>query len=182
MNCPNCKTAELKPTTLETALPGYVCGQCQGNWIASGDYGRWRERRVPRPSEQRHEELEIAVMDTERIKFCPECRRMMLRYLVGRGTGIGLDQCTGCNGMWFDGGEWELLRQRNLHDEVHSVFTAAWQDAVRREELRSRLDAIHRERFGSDYEEIKRLRAWIETHPERVRIIAFLTDPDPYRP
>jgi Zn-finger nucleic acid-binding protein len=106
----------------------------------------------------------------------------MLRYKVGHGTGIALDQCAACNGMWFDRGEWDLLKGRNLYDEVHLVFTAPWQSAVRKEESRTRLDAIYRQRFGSDYDEVRRIREWIYGHPERDHIIAFLTDPEPYRP
>jgi len=79
-------------------------------------------------------------------------------------------------------GEWDVLKGRNLHDEAHLVFTAPWQDAVRREESRVRLDALYRQRFGADYDEIKRIREWLRHHPDRDHVVAFLTDPEPYRP
>jgi Zn-finger nucleic acid-binding protein len=181
MNCPICSGVSLTQTTLEADLPGYVCEQCHGNWISSREYWRWLERHGPTLPEKAPDGPEVEAVDTEQIKTCPECRRLMLRYQVGHGTGIGLDQCGACNGIWFDRGEWDLLKSRNLHDEVHLVFTAPWQSAVRKEASRARLDAIYRQRFGADYDEVKRIRSWVDAHPARDQILAFLTDHDPYR-
>jgi Zn-finger nucleic acid-binding protein len=182
MNCPVCKNSLLTQTTLEVELPAYACEQCHGNWISAREYWRWLERHGPSLPEKAPEGPEVDAVDTVQVKVCPECRLMMLRYQVGHGTGIGLDQCGGCGGIWFDRGEWELLKNRNLHDEVHAVFTVPWQSAVRREASRERLEEIRRQRFGVDYEEIKRIRSWIEAHAARDQIIAFFTDPDPYQP
>jgi Zn-finger nucleic acid-binding protein len=182
MNCPHCKTEALTRIALDENLPAYVCKRCGGNWISSREYWRWLEAHGPTLPEKAYEGPDIAPADTQEIKICPECKHLMLRYKVGHGTGIALDQCGGCNGLWLDGGEWDALKGRNLHDEVHLVFTAPWQSAVRREESRTRLEAIHRRRLGEDYEEVKRIRTWIDRHPERAQILAFLTDPDPYSP
>lgn len=181
MNCPVCKTEKLGHTTLDEQVPAYECRECRGHWISSREYWQWLEQHGPTLPEQPGGGPEIVVLDSKQVKVCPECRRLMLRYQVGHGTGIGLDQCSACNGIWFDRGEWDLLKSRNLHDEVHMVFTAPWQTAVRRDESRERLDGIYRQRFGDDYDEVKRIRAWIDGHPEREKIVAFLTDPDPYR-
>jgi Zn-finger nucleic acid-binding protein len=182
MNCPVCKKALLTQTSLEAELPAYECKQCRGNWISAREYWRWLERHSPTLPEKATDVADVEAADTVQVKVCPDCRQTMLRYLVGHGTGIGLDQCGGCGGIWFDRGEWDLLKSRNLHDEVHGVFTAPWQSAVRREASRARLETIHRQRLGADYEEIKRIRSWIDGHSARDQIIAFLTDPDPYQP
>ena len=44
------------------------------------------------------------------------------------------------------------------------------------------LEKIYERHFGQDYPEIKRIRQWLEKHPERDRIVAFFNDPDPFSP
>ena|SRR5215510_10387384 len=181
MNCPVCKIVSLTRMELDENLPAYACAGCRGTWLSSREYWRWLDAHGPTLPEKQYEGPAITPADSSLVKICPECRRLMLRYMVGHGTGIALDQCAACNGMWFDRGEWDLLKGRNLHDEVHLVFTAPWQSAVRKEESRSRLDDVYRHRFGADYDEVKRVREWIHGHRECEQIIAFLTDPEPYR-
>jgi hypothetical protein len=68
-----------------------------------------------------------------------------------------------------------------LHDEVHKVFTASWQNHARKEERKRNLERIYLNRFGSkDYMEINRIREWICLHPRRQELLAFLNDVDPY--
>jgi len=181
MNCPVCTSLTLSRTDLDENLPAYSCSGCGGAWLSSREYWRWLDSHGPALPETPPQLTAITAADSPKVKICPECRRLMLRYNVGHGTGIALDQCPACNGIWCDRGEWDLLKSRNLHDEVHLVFTAPWQTAVRKEESRARLDAIYRQRFGSDYDELIRIRGWVYNHPERDHIIAFLTDPEPYR-
>ena len=104
----------------------------------------------------------------------------MLRYRVGRGLSFYLDHCGSCNGVWFDRNEWEALKQRNLHDEVHLVFSNAWQNQLRQEEARDILDTIYSEKFQEDYEKIKEIKAWLDDHPERSQILSYSSNPDPY--
>jgi Zn-finger nucleic acid-binding protein len=180
MKCPACKTADLSPTSLEADLPAAACVVCEGNWISSSAYWAWLERHGPTLSEKPYEGSELSVSDRQEVKLCPECRRLMLRYRVGHGVEFSLDQCAGCNGIWLDRDEWAALKGRNLHDEIHLVFTAPWQSEVRREETRRRLDEIYARRFGEDYEEIKRVKAWLDAHPDRSTVLAFFNDRDPY--
>jgi Zn-finger nucleic acid-binding protein len=181
MNCPVCKTVPLRPASLDDGLPAHTCAGCGGALVSSRDYWRWLDAHGPTLPEKADDGAGIVPADSPRVKVCAECGRLMLRYAVGHGTGFALDQCGACNAVWFDGGEWDALKGRNLHDEVHLVFTAPWQSGVRREEARARLDAIYRRRFGEDYEEVSRIREWVAAHPERDKIVAFLTDLDPYR-
>ncbi len=82
--------------------------------------------------------------------------------------------------MWFDRNEWEVLKSRNLHDDVHTIFTAFWQSGVRKEEMRKNLDYMYLTKFGEeDYAEIKRVRAWLDEHPRRTELLAYLNDRNP---
>jgi Zn-finger nucleic acid-binding protein len=105
----------------------------------------------------------------------------MTKYLVGRGLEFSVDHCAGCKGIWLDRNEWEALRKRNLHDDLHSMFTSFWQAEAHRQARKKRMEQIYIDRFGdNDYSEIKRIRLWLETKTNREELLAFLTDKNPY--
>ena len=180
MTCPVCKNTPLKSTALEQQLKASNCSSCQGQWIGATDYWQWLERQGETRPEKEPDSIPLEVADHQKAKLCPECRRIMLRYKVGHGLTFTLDQCSSCNGIWFDANEWEALRQRNLHDEVHLVFSAPWQAQVRREEARQVLAALYTEWFEDDYDKIKAFKAWMADHPQREKILDYLASTDPY--
>ena len=104
----------------------------------------------------------------------------MLRYQVGHTLDFAVDQCGHCNGVWLDPDEWKALKQRNLHDEIHLIFSAAWQSQRRKDEAQKLLSGIYAESFGTDYDKIRQVKAWLDAHPERRRIIDYLFNSDPY--
>jgi Zn-finger nucleic acid-binding protein len=114
------------------------------------------------------------------MKPCPECAFTMFKYRVGHGLEFHLDQCMGCKGIWFDKDEWETLRARNLHDDLHALFTAPWQAKASREDRKRRLEQMYIRKFGAeDYAEIKKVRGWLAEHEHKHELLAYLTDPDP---
>lgn len=180
MNCPACLTAQLAPSSLEESLASSKCEACGGNWIRGSEYWSWLARHGENLPEREEQTPGPSAPEPVEPRSCPECRSLMFRYKVGHGLGFTLDQCAACKGIWFDRDEWEALRARNLHDDINAVFTAPWQAAASREERRRRLEAMYVNKFGAgDYAEIKRVRAWLDAHPRRHELLAYLTDRDP---
>lgn len=180
MKCPVCKTASLKTAELESHLKAANCPKCEGTWIAATDYEHWLEKHGDRLPEKEPEGIAIAADDQQQAKLCPDCKRIMLRYKVGHGLNFRLDQCGSCNGIWFDTNEWDALKQRNLHDEVHLIFSAPWQAQVRQDEARQLLDGVYTQTFKADYGKIKDFKAWLDEHPERQAVLGYLASLDPY--
>jgi Zn-finger nucleic acid-binding protein len=181
MNCPVCKTPELISTDLESNLTSYRCPECGGNWIRGAEYWRWLERHGPNLPERSDQDSGLSLAEPGKHIDCPECRFRMVKYLVGHGFSFTLDQCGGCKGIWLDRNEWEVLKERNLHDDVNAMFTSFWQAEAQRELRRKRLEEIYISRFGADdYAEISRIRAWLLAHPKRPELLAYLTDKDPF--
>jgi hypothetical protein len=57
------------------------------------------------------------------------------------------------------------------------VFSDAWQFEVQREERRVQHEKLMIARLGqADWDEIQRVKAWIENHPRRVELFAVLTE------
>ncbi|HEX8070687.1 MAG TPA: zf-TFIIB domain-containing protein [Pyrinomonadaceae bacterium] len=181
MNCPVCKSTELARTDAETNLPAHDCPQCGGRWLRGREYWQWLGKHGPNLPERTYLDAPPVADADEVAKACPECGFPMFRFKVGHGLAFGLDQCPGCKGIWFDRDEWAELKRRNLHDDINAVLTAPWQAQVTRAERVHRLRQVYERKFGAaDYEEIKRVRAWLDAHPRKHELLAYLTDPDPY--
>ncbi len=180
MNCPVCQSEPLVEGLLEENLPSYACAACGGNWIRGRDYWHWLEKHGQNLPEITDPAPGQSSAEDPATKLCPECAFTMFKYGVGHGLEFHLDQCMGCKGIWFDRHEWESLRARNLHDDLHAIFTAPWQAEATREERGRRLEQMYIRKFGAeDYAEIKRVRAWLVPHKHKHELLAYLTDPDP---
>ena len=181
MNCPVCQSEDFAAAELDAGLQARRCGACGGHWVSGRDYWEWLQRHGENLPERREPSDGAAAPEDRRPKLCPECRSAMFRYTVGRGLGFGLDQCPACKGVWLDADEWEALRERNLHDDIHAIFTAPWQAEASREERRRRLEQIYLKRYGAeDFAEVRRVRDWLDSSARKQELLAYLTDPDPW--
>lgn len=181
MKCPVCKSPELAAADLEDGLRFFRCSQCSGRWIRGAEYWRWLEQHGPNLPERTETDNGLSPAEPGIHLDCPECRFRLVKYLVGHGFSFTIDHCAGCKGVWLDRNEWEALKERNLHDDLNSMFTSFWQDEAEREARKKRLERIYITRFGADdYAEIERVRAWLATRANKQDLLAYLTDKDPF--
>ncbi len=177
ITCPACQTADpLIRSEANAQLPSLRCGRCGGQWIREEHYYAWIER-SDRSSTPSAVEAAGQAQDTPRAKLCPECGRIMRRYAVGHGLDFIIDRCGTCAGIWFDANEWERLTHAGLADRVHFIFSAAWQaDILRTRQIHAAAQRL-REKIGpDDYDRLTALADWIEQHPHRTELAAYLTD------
>ena len=106
---------------------------------------------------------------------CPACGNTLHEMNAGSVT---VDVCTeGCGGIWFDRNEWEILVSRNLHDEVHYVFSAAWQSRLLDEETGEAYEKRIESIVGtSDYGKIRHTAQWIAAHPKKSTLISYIQE------
>ena len=181
MNCPVCKSTALVSSDLESNLPSLRCPNCLGNWIRGAEYWKWLEAHGPNLPERNDRDTGLSLAEPGLPIDCPECQFRMVKYLVGHGFSFTVDQCDGCKGIWLDRNEWDALKERNLHDDLNGMFTPFWQANAQKETRRQRLQQIYVSRFGAeDYEEIKKIRAWLDARKNKEEFLAYLTDRDPY--
>ncbi len=165
----------MQSVTLAGGLEAWRCAASGGHFISSNAYLKWlgdQPARLPHlpphgaTAEEDHEPAEA--------RICPESGTIMSRFKVGHGFPFSIDRSI-TGGIWLDGGEWEALKERNFHDEIHLVFTAPWQKHVRsaraadvyEERLRTTLGPELVDRLASVREELK-------GHPHRNLAISFL--------
>ncbi len=181
MLCPVCKTRKCNAVRLDENLEALRCASCGGHWISRPHYSAWLKGHGDPLPEKPLSAVQLDVQDIVAAKLCPGCRKILLKFRVGHGLDFSLDRCPGCGGVWFDRNEWEALRQKNLHDEIHRIFCTDWQRQVRREEMAAQLDRLYGNRLGMEcYERAKEIREWLRGQPQRQAILAFLADDDPY--
>lgn len=191
MKCPLCKDKELRETQLEKNFSALECDGCGGYWVHAIDYWRWLKEnghRLPghedpkkpsAPETSTVEGEEPEVVENIEAKICPDCGHFLTRRKVGHGIKFRIERCATCGGIWFDKNEWEILKQKKLHDEVHVIFSQEWQENILEDEIRKNIEEEYLNIFGEkDFEELKRIKKWITEHPEKSSIISFLCNTD----
>lgn len=182
MNCPVCKTDSLGEITLDHDLPARQCATCAGILLSSNAYMGWLRAKGDDLPEKPVSRPMNPTWDADLLKICPDCGRLMRRFKIFPDVDYTLDRRSHCNGIWFDHREWEALAERNLHDNLREFFTHPWQNNLRAGEAKTRMEAISLLKFGApDYEKIKDIRAWLQSHPQRNMLLAFLQAEDPYQ-
>jgi Zn-finger nucleic acid-binding protein len=176
--CPVCKESTLSNHELEPNLYSSQCRKCNGYWISADQYDKWMKLHGENLPEKPPEEgLNLLSGETTGARFCPECKYILIKYRVGHQVGFSLNRCGHCGGIWFDQNEWEIMKSRNLHDDVHLVFSEPWQSAIREEEHKAAMDDIWREQLGeTDLSEIRRIKTWLDKHPKSGELRAYLLD------
>jgi len=182
MKCPVCKTKQCLPVELADGLKAVTCDSCGGHWLSYRNYGAWLKDHGDTLPENPLAEIEFDVDDVRDAKLCPECQRILLKYKVGHGLDFFVDHCPGCGGIWLDRNEWEALQRKNLHDEIHKIFSTAWQKQVRGDRMKEKLEQAYTNRLGAEvYAEAKSIREWLQQQPQKQAILSFLADDDPYK-
>ncbi|MEO5913225.1 MAG: hypothetical protein ABIS50_03260 [Luteolibacter sp.] len=145
--------------------------------IQSHAYLQWLQQQPARlPHLPEPAEPASLSADSAGVLICPETGTFMSRFKVGHGFPFSIDRSV-TGGVWFDGGEWEALRQRNFHDEIHLVFTSPWQKQVRNEKAQATYEDTLNTSLGADLlERLTSLRAELMDHPHRNLALAYLTE------
>ena len=178
--CPVCTPAQLLVLqTLEPGLQVRGCPRCNGHWIRLADYWRWRAGKgVGTPEKAPANRKGPAAQEPIGHRRCPDDGQMLSRYRVGRGVAFTLERCANCEGIWLDANEWEVLKRRGLHDDLHRVFEEDWQREARTLEKSHQLEAVlMRALPPADYVKIREIKAWIDSHPQRNELYDVLGVP-----
>lgn len=171
--------SELLPLELETGLPAWRCPDSGGVYLKAADYWQWLANQPGRLETLPKSDHGATPADDSGApaRICPETSGLMSRFRVGHGLAFHIDRSP-TGGFWLDAGEWEALKERDFHDEIHRIFTGAWQKEVRTEQAREALDAQFRQLLGADdYTKVAEFREWMTTHPARHRMLAWLGEP-----
>lgn len=108
--CPVCKIALDLVTDSQTGLELDTCSNCLGVWFDAAELKEFysspelQKRLTPVGGAPMHHTYELS----SKARACPRCRKAMERPYV---SGIALDVCGHCRGIWFDHGELDKITE-----------------------------------------------------------------------
>lgn len=115
MQCPSCD-ATLETTDYE-GVRIEICPGCDGEWLDAGELRHIVKVREVRFSPEQREAVSavtkikpVPLKGYERNLVCPRCGGQTEPHNYGGDTGIVIDRCEGCGGVWLDGGELERIQ------------------------------------------------------------------------
>lgn len=110
MQCPKCHQS-LQGVDYE-GVHIEVCPHCQGHWLDSTELKNILHARQHRFTEQEciaaanaTKITGVKLKDLDRHLTCPKCGGTTHPINYGDDTGIIIDKCAACSGMWLDHGE-----------------------------------------------------------------------------
>ncbi len=174
MNCPICKSNTVS-TEVETGLDVEICEE-HGMWIPALSYWKWiATQNISYPPVINDGEFESGEMDTKSGKICNDCGQLLRRFAVGHGVSFHVDQCPNCTSIWLDAGEWEMLKKKNLHSAIHFMFSAPWQNKVRKIKEKEQYESLYRNKLGDEFfEEVQSFKKRILSHDDYSLIMTYL--------
>lgn len=114
--CPRC-TASLKTIDYD-GVEIETCPVCEGEWLDAGELReivqnverRFDPEDVKHLNSLRKRIVQVKELAHERL-LCPKCHGQKLRpFNYACGSGIILDKCPNCGGIWLDRGELEMVQ------------------------------------------------------------------------
>jgi Zn-finger nucleic acid-binding protein len=125
VDCPRCKNA-----LVEAKYEGYPvlrCPACNGFWVNGTVLHGLIEKReevIPQSAIEIAKKWHSSVFPKTRMEdelFCPNCGKKMCRHNYGYDSGVIVDSCEACCGVWLD--ESELIDLQ--------AFDQVWDDKAR---------------------------------------------------
>lgn len=145
------------------------CSNCAGTFVAAGAVAAPAEEQVPQDGGH-----------DARGGRCPIDRTIMTRtdvHLGGERGTIHLERCSSCRGIWFDGGEWSALAERQLLDRLDELWTVEWRGAQRRQRDEEAYERRLAETFGPELlGELRAVADRLRGHERRSQALAFIRE------
>lgn len=174
MICPACASTQFQPTQVEGGLPAERCQECSGVLVDLERYRAWRQT-MP-ALVQAAASAEPSVADGA-VRLCPKTGRIMARLKVDSQHPLRLDYSAAAQAIWLDAGEWDMLMSLDVHGQLDAIASDRWQASVQQAASRERMEQAMQARFGDDFAELARMRAWLDGRPNRSEMLAFLGAP-----
>ncbi len=174
--CPACSRAGLRHTVLADGLTAHGCPHCGGVLLSLVGYRTWYEAHASDIPDAVAPPADPVTADSPEAKQCPRCDRVMTKYRISANVRNRLDYCAHCSEIWLDKGEWELVRHLAASGSLANVVTQPWQRKVVDDDTgRLELERIQ-QILGPGYGKFMELTRWLDTHAERIMILARLAE------
>nr|WP_086940817.1 zf-TFIIB domain-containing protein [Thaumasiovibrio occultus] len=181
MKCPKCKDSALHAKQMDEQFAAQECERCGGDWILVEDFVQWRENNPGFEFAKNVDVEEDEILDSQNALLCPRTGTFMRKFRIAAQNAHRLDYSAAVGGIWLDNGEWELLKKEGIAGQLNEILTNKWQQAVRESMSKEQFALIYSRKFGeTDYQKVRDIRGWIDSHPAKADLRAYLFAEDPY--
>ncbi len=180
MKCTACNEGVLTPSFIDSLFRAHTCNHCGGNWILVEDFLAWQENN---PEHQFDDELEYEeeLSESSKALFCPITGSLMTKFRISSKTSHRIDYSVTTGGIWLDQGEWLLLKQEGIAGSLNRIVTQPWQNKIRAQNTKDNFIHMYESKFGKEnYAKVKELKNWLQSHPQKADLRAYLLADDPY--
>lgn len=131
MNCPAC-SSQLDVIMYEN-IEIESCRGCGGQWLDDTELKKIVDQRDVYFDQQKRAEVAKSIKRTQltdnnvdRKMTCPKCSGSTKSINYSGDSGIIIDRCSGCKGIWLDAGELEKIQMfvegvdDILHDDINA--------------------------------------------------------------
>lgn len=131
MHCPAC-SGQLEVILYEN-IEIETCRGCGGEWLDHTELKKIVDQRDVYFDPQQRAEVaktiklkQMTTDDVDRKLTCPKCHGVTKAINYSGDSGIIIDRCSGCKGIWLDPGELEKIQMfvEGLDDIVHDDINA----------------------------------------------------------
>ncbi len=116
MLCPKCFKTDLIQVE-EQGIELDYCQKCGGIWFDQGELQHLIEKKVQLTFDQIKKE-ETPLMEDFKEANCPRCSILMSKAPDRDIANLTIDQCSQCDGVWLDGGEFNRLSKEEIMEKM----------------------------------------------------------------
>ncbi|MBU6229651.1 MAG: hypothetical protein KGQ93_08145 [Cyanobacteria bacterium REEB459] len=181
--CPKEGGIHLHDCHLAPGLEAKSCHSCGGLWIPAQSYLPWQRQQGNGDDPPTVALLPLTLKTTfqpspldSRAALCPDCHSYLVRGRLNLRQGtIYLERCPSCQGIWCDGGEWDLCQELGLQAHLDYVFSTEWQAQIRHLEAAERERQALEDRLGPDItQRLEELSDLLKHHDYADFAVAYL--------
>lgn len=178
MQSPVDSRATLTRFNLLPSLEAWRCPSTNGVWIDGEAYWKWLLKQPNFPDVGHSVPSEpVRVDDTDRVLISPRSGRIMSKFRVGLDLGFQIDFDRVSGGFWLDHNEYEALKAREMHDELHLICDSTYQQKLRElESAERRHDALRESLSPDGKSKVESLAEWANSHPDKEMIRAYFLE------
>ncbi len=138
--CPTCENQ-----TTETVLYGQRvsrCETCSGTWFERKQFVRALKKAPPDPTCEAYESVQVA---------CPQCDVEIPASAYGYDSGIAINKCKRCGGVWLRDGQLQQISAYRKSNTSFDALAAAYSEEFARDNRWRRIQAIIKSRILSGF-------------------------------
>lgn len=139
MHCPTCHRALIAETSFGQIIDR--CRSCNGLWLDATELGAiLRQSTAPVRTDPERRRCKHGIK-------CPRCKRLLTPFNYAHDSGVYINRCARCDGVWLERGQLDLLVQYRIGTPATHALADAWSQELRgrnrklfiRQVLRSRV-------------------------------------------